>query len=171
MGRRRLTDAEKAANKLAALLAGTANKVENHVVTQAVEEVRSENFRPPAFWDAEAVLRSLERPAAFTYKRCKRCGEMFGTNYRAVAYCSDHCRGVAFQNQTGIRWNPLRATPEQRWGGEPPLIVPPSVLQLLLPWARHLVAQSQTEMLSEPLESPTQKQPEVVESPFEFDRV
>lgn len=169
MGRRKLSDKEKAGRKLASLL---KVPLQDDVVQEAIEDIRSENYKPPAHWEIEAVLRSLEKPAAFTYKKCKRCGEMFGTNYRAVAYCSDHCRQVGFQNQTGIRWNPLRSTPEQRWGGEPPLIVSPDVLKKLLPWAEHLVSQSQK---MEP-----QVEPEVVhrddqkpsfDSPFDFDNL
>lgn len=75
----------------------------------------------------EAVLLFLESPAKFTTKFCKRedCGEAFGTNYRHVAYCSDNCRAKEMSRIIGVKWDWMRATEEERWGGEPPLIIPP----------------------------------------------
>jgi len=134
---RKKTTQEKAVAKLAALLGGSVSQTD---VSTAVEEIRADRLRTPAYWDIESVLRCIEKPAAFTYKKCKRCNEMFGTNYRGVAYCSDSCRASAFEQQTGIKWNYERSSPEQRWGGEPPLVVPPAVFKKLLPWAQHIVA-------------------------------
>lgn len=78
----------------------------------------------------EAVLLFLESPAKFTTKQCKRCGEPFGTNYRSVGYCSDGCRARSMEEQLGIKWNWLKPD-EDRWGGEPPLIIPPAALRKL----------------------------------------
>jgi hypothetical protein len=78
----------------------------------------------------DAVLLFLESPAKFTTKTCKRCGEIFGTNYRGVSYCSDRCRAASMEEQLGIKWNWMKPD-EDRWGGEPPLIIPPLALQKL----------------------------------------
>lgn len=97
-----------------------------------VEESRGYKHRPSPYMEAEAVLRCLEKPGQFEFKLCKReeCREPFGTNYRAVAYCSDHCRSKDLQ-KTGIRWDPTKS-PEERWGGEPPLIIPPAAVRTLI---------------------------------------
>ena len=93
----------------------------------------------------EAVLIFLERPAKFTKKLCKHCGESFGTNYRYVSYCSDNCRAKALQSQTGIRYD-FSKPQEHRWGSElfpkePPLLIPHSALLAL-----EAFFQSQTEI-------------------------
>ena len=169
MSRPKLTPQERALRKAARLLKGTANELKQDYVEDAIYDIKSDRYRPPAYMEAEAVLLSLEKPAVFTYKPCKRCGEMFGTNYRGVGYCSDNCRVKHLQSQTGIVWNPSRATPEERWGGEPPLVIPPSILKLLLPWAEHLVAQA-TQNQSKMSDELPQQQPqtETEEKPFRF---
>jgi hypothetical protein len=88
---------------------------------------------------AEAVLLSLDKPLGFVTKLCRLCGVAFETNYRSVAYCSDAHRAKALKAQ-GIIWNPHK-TQEERWGGEPPLVIPPEARTKLLEWARTLVAQ------------------------------
>lgn len=88
----------------------------------------------------EGVLSSVRRPGDFTYKVCKRanCKLPFGTNYTSVGYCSDICRIRDFEDLTGCKWNPHK-TDEERWGGEPPLIIPPKVLAVLYPFARRIL--------------------------------
>lgn len=88
----------------------------------------------------EGVLASLRRPGDYTYRRCKResCGAPFGANYRAVAYCSDVCRIRDFEATTGIKWNGNKS-PEERWGGEPPVVITPDVLATMLPYAERLI--------------------------------
>jgi hypothetical protein len=105
--------------------AGTAFKVPDPT------EVIEASTKQPAYYEAEALLLAIEKPARFIYKICKReeCKEPFGTNYRGVAYCSDNCRKKDLA-KIGIRWSPEKSQ-EERWGGEPPLIVPPSVVKLL----------------------------------------
>lgn len=85
----------------------------------------------------ESVLASIRRPGDYTYRTCKRlsCQQPFGSNYRAVAYCSDFCRIRDFEATTGIEWLSNR-TPEQRWGGEPPLIIPPDVVYRMFEYAK-----------------------------------
>lgn len=107
------------------------------VSTETIEQVKEEipHDDHAISMQAEAVLLSLEKPARFTIKNCKRCGESFGTNYRYVSYCSDTCRAKAIQNQTGIRWN-WHKPAEERWGSqsgnvEPPLTIPPEALQAM----------------------------------------
>jgi hypothetical protein len=74
----------------------------------------------------EAVLLYIEKPARFTMKKCKRCKEVFGTNYRYVSYCSNNCM-------------------------EQPLIIPPAALKRLKHFAElvlyyHQLVQNQTEI-------------------------
>jgi hypothetical protein len=98
----------------------------------------------------EAVLLYIEKPARFTMKKCKRCKEVFGTNYRYVSYCSNNCMAKGFQKETGIQWNWHRS-PEDAWGGEQPLIIPPAALKRLKHFAElvlyyHQLVQNQTEI-------------------------
>lgn len=115
--------------KLMALLAQTG-----HVKEEEIEEIKSNVplSQQAISRQAEAVLLFLESPAKFTTKLCKRfeCQQPFGTNYRGVAYCSDNCRARSIEEQLGIKWNWFKPE-EQRWGGEPPLVIPPAALQKL----------------------------------------
>lgn len=103
----------------------------------------------------EAVLLWLESPAKFTMKICKRksCSEPFGTNYRSVAYCSDNCRAKEISSQIGIKWDWLKQE-EERWGGEPPLIIPPHALRMLLQYVGWFVDNLPTHP---PTENPPEK--------------
>jgi hypothetical protein len=114
-----------------------------HQVVQAVEVASTRQL--PAYYEAEALLLALEKPARFMYKTCKReeCQEPFGTNYRGVGYCSDNCRAKALE-KIGIRWTPGK-NPEDRWGGEPPLILPPAVVKLLAQQLAFLLQSSSEE--------------------------
>jgi hypothetical protein len=103
--------------------------------------------------DAEAVLAFIEKPARFAFKPCKRCGEMFGTSYRSVAFCGDNCRARYLLETSGIRWNPHKP-PEERWGGEPPMILPPLAVKILL--------QAAQQQSNEPLQGASES-PEVQE--------
>jgi len=87
--------------------------------------------------EAEAVLRFLNKPSGYLLKVCKRdqCQLPFGTDYHAVAYCSDACRAKELQSQIGIVWNPHKA-PEERWGGEPPSIIPPAAMIAMLKFVK-----------------------------------
>jgi hypothetical protein len=132
------SEAIKVARALAKLAALTAQikgeeapELNHKELVAAVKEERAS--RPKAgSMDAEAVLLFLRKPAAFTFKVCKRteCGEAFGTDYHAVAYCSDRCR-VKSLAAVGLQWDPTKS-PEQRWGGEPPLLLPPEAVSVLL---------------------------------------
>ena len=115
-------------------MAGLAALMAQHgVEAKVIEEVRENvpSSREARSRQGEAVLLFLESPAKFTAKICKRCGEAFGTNYRSVAYCSDPCRSKEISAQLGVKWDWLRATESERWGGEAPLIIPPKVLRRL----------------------------------------
>jgi hypothetical protein len=79
--------------------------------------------------EADALLDFIQNPKQYLVKNCKRCGEAFSTNYRAVAFCSDLCRAKSLE-QIGIQWNPYK-TATERWGGVPPLIVPPAAIRVL----------------------------------------
>ncbi len=133
--------------KLAKLMGTAAPVAPEKITREMAREARA--TKPAPFYEAEAVLFFLEKPARFMVKPCKReeCKEPFGTNYRGVAYCSDKCRIKELKRQ-GILWNPSKQ-PEERWGGEPPLIIPPEALKALMalaqiqssgvnPWSLHV---------------------------------
>lgn len=117
--------ADRAMDALALMLKASG------VTTEAITEMRetAPTGREAISRQGDAVLLFLECPAKFTAKLCKRCGEPFGTNYRSVAYCGDNCRSKEISTQIGVKWDWLRATEEERWGGEPPLIIPPAALR------------------------------------------
>ena len=135
--------AERSMGKLMDMLAASGT------TTEAIEEMKTNapTGREALSRQGEAVLLFLESPAKYTAKLCKRCGEAFGTNYRAVAYCSDSCRAKTMYEQLGVKWNNFK-TEEERWGGEPPLIIPPEALQRiqqLVAWfADNLPTQTET---------------------------
>lgn len=101
-------------------------------------------------YQGDAVLRFLEKPAAFTTKVCKReaCDMTFATNYRNVAYCSDNCRARELERQLGVKWNWLKPEHE-RWGGDPPLIIPPAALQMLDTYIKWFASQPQIQSQKE----------------------
>lgn len=117
----------------------------------------------------EAVLLFLESPAKFTTKQCKRCGEYFGTNYRSVGYCSDNCRARAISEQLGVKWDWLRPE-EERWGGEPPLVIPPAAIKKLQEFTLFFAAipqpQNQTESL--PNQEASEQEPLLPPEPSEY---
>lgn len=107
---------QKAQEKLAALLGMEAPTA----VSKAQSHARS--------MEAEAALEYYENPRSFNEKLCKQCGRTFATRGAPVAYCSDPCRVLAFEDRMGVKWRPLRPETE-RWGfmGEP-LVVPHEAL-------------------------------------------
>lgn len=124
---RQTKKADRAMEKIAALL-----KQHQGLSDDEVEDIKRNVplSQQAVSRQGEAVLLFLESPAKFTTKECKRCGSPFGTNYRGVGYCSDGCRARSMEEQLGIKWNWMRPD-EDRWGGEPPLIIPPAALQKL----------------------------------------
>lgn len=135
MARQEIKDARVAA-KLAALLQDLGASVKTASHDEYKEAAKENRRRRPSAdgRDAEAVLKCLFLPAAYTFKQCKRCGETFGTNYRSVAYCSDNCRAKTLA-QAGIEWDPTKRE-EERWGGsavprEAPSIIPPAAVKAL----------------------------------------
>lgn len=139
--------ADRAMEQLAKMLA--SHGIEDKVIEDVRESAPT--HRDAISRQGEAVLLFLESPAKFTTKYCKRpvCGEPFGTNYRGVAYCSDNCRSKHMSDLIGVKWDWLRATDEERWGGEPPLIIPPAayrkIRQFVTFFVDSLQTQSQTE--------------------------
>ncbi len=79
--------------------------------------------------EAEATLLYINRRGkGFLTKRCQRCDREFATEYYSVGYCGNPCRVRALAD-IGIVWDPYK--PEyERWGGTPPLVVPPIALSL-----------------------------------------
>lgn len=119
----------------------------------------------------EATIKSVLKPGSFTYRQCKRCGETFGADYRSVAFCSDHCRIEYLRTVSGIEWSSGK-TPIERWGGEPPLIIPPSVLKVMVPYAKRILEAVETsvtgEMGSEISLLPAEPLPYYVQLEFDF---
>lgn len=111
-------------------------------IQEAIE--RTPTDRDAVHLQAEAVLLYLEKPARFITKPCKLCGEYFGTNYRGVSYCSNAHRAKSLLDSTGIRWNPHKSEAE-RWGGEPPLVIPPTAVNKLREFAEQLLSQLPSE--------------------------
>ena len=124
--------AVRAMDGLAALLAQYG--VDQETIAEIKETAPTD--RNAISRQGEAVLLFLESPAKFTSKQCKRCGEYFGTNYRSVAYCSDNCRSRAMNDIFGMVWNWTEKSEEERWGGEPPLIIPPRAFAKLEQYVR-----------------------------------
>ena len=87
----------------------------------------------PKHLEAEGLLRMLNKPNTYVFKICKHCKEPFGTDYHAVAHCSDECRKVELKKQ-GFHWTPGR-TQTERWGGEPPVILSPALVRKLIEFA------------------------------------
>jgi len=132
----------KNAKKQERALANLAKLLEQHGVKVDVQETKSyvNNAAVTESEKLEGVLASVRRPGDFTYRICKRaaCGQPFGANYQSVAYCSDLCRIKDFEYTTGIKWNSNKS-PEERWGGEPPIVIPPEVIATMLPYAKRIV--------------------------------
>lgn len=62
-------------------------------------------------------------PAGFRPNVCKTCGRGFGTNRRAVGFCSDVCRKEDWRKTMLIPWSAISTN--DPWYGEPPLIITP----------------------------------------------
>lgn len=92
---------------------------------------------------AEGVLLHLLQPTRFISKTCKRpeCGEVFGTSYRAVGYCSDNCRAKDLERQTGIRWNP-HIDRYRNLQGERPLVIGPEAYKALIEFAQYILTEN-----------------------------
>lgn len=114
------------------------------ITKELTREARS--HRPDPTYEAEAVLKFLEKPARFMQKQCgySECEKWFGTNYRAVGYCSDNHRIKALA-QMGILWDPSKR-PEDRWGGEPPLVIPPEALKVLIQMAQEQLVEEESDL-------------------------
>ena len=145
--------AERALQGLQAWL--TKSGVAEEVVKEAAEKV------PVAAHDlsmqAEGVLLFLQKPLHFITKKCKECEEDFLTNYRSVAYCSDSHRAKALRRD-GIQWTPYKKA-EERWGGEPPLVIPPEARKRLVKMAQYLLSTEFEQESQSP--EPQQTQPSV----------
>lgn len=117
---------------------------------------------------AEGVLLHLVKPTRFVSKKCKRegCGEVFGTSYLAVAYCSDNCRAKDLEAQTGIRWNP-HTDHYQNLGAERPLVIGPAAYKALVEFAEYILGQNQIQ-IQEPIpqEQSQETLPRNLESEF-----
>lgn len=116
----------------------SVNEIAKRLAEFGIDPIRIEKLKDSVPETSETISRQgeavslwLYEPHKFTTKLCKRCGEPFATNYRSVAYCSDPCRAHDISEQIGVKWNYFKSE-EERWGGEPPLVIPPRALQMLL---------------------------------------
>jgi hypothetical protein len=154
MPRSSRAQSKKDEKKLASLAAFL--KSQGHDASQVEEAIKD----VPATSDekmleAEAVLLHLQSPGRFISKKCKGCDGIFGTSYRSVSYCSDRCRAIAIQTQTGIHWNPR----VDRWANlraEAPLVIRPEAYSQLVEFAKAILAQNQIE-----IQTPTQEDQEI----------
>lgn len=76
----------------------------------------------------EGALDVLSKPNKYQFKRCKRCLVGFGTTYTFVAYCSDSCRKIHWEEQVKVPWNYMGKPAEEIWNGEPPMVIKPETL-------------------------------------------
>lgn len=135
----------KMAAKEARALAKIAAKLGALGVAVDVDSIQKEAtaHRQTESEKLEAVLASVRRPGDFTYRSCKKCGEPFGANYISVAYCSDLCRIRDFEETTGCKWS--AKSQEERWGGEPPLVISPDVVYRMFEYSRTIVRYAETQ--------------------------
>lgn len=151
-------------------MAGIAELLKKHGYAdeQKIEELKevAPTDRLAISRQGEAVLLFLESPAKFTTKQCKRaaCGEYFGTNYRSVGYCSDTCRAKEISDQLGVKWDWLKPE-EERWGGEPPLVIPPAALKKLNEFIQFFAAIPQPQNQTESLPNPEASEPKLLPQP------
>lgn len=113
----------------------------------------------------ECVLELIRQPQSYTAKRCRRCGEHFGSSYSAVAYCSDTCRSKAFTEQTGVEWNWSGKTQIELWGGEPPRIINPTLWRNLRELLEILSHEEPEFVESEPQQLDGNPEPESSQTP------
>jgi hypothetical protein len=134
--RNKKRESDKATEYLTKFLAKAGHSDE--VITKAKETVHE--TRDAISLQGEAVLLSIEKPARFTIKRCKECGEPFGTNYRYISHCGTVCITRALKNISGIHFDPNKSL-EERFGGEVPLVIPPTAVKKLIEFATHILTQ------------------------------
>jgi hypothetical protein len=113
--------------KLAKLLNLNVSDTE---IKESARDIRAKT--PPKYLLTEHCIRYLERPEAYLKKQCKgpNCNEWFVTSYHAVAYCSDLCRKRRLA-ELGVDYNPSAKSLEERWGGEPPMVLPTALTDIL----------------------------------------
>jgi hypothetical protein len=132
--------------KNARALARMAAMLSQVGVTVDVEKIQDDAKANPVTDSEklEGVLASIRRPGDFTYRTCKRCIEPFGSNYVSVGYCSDVCRIKSFEELTGVKWSSNKSA-EERWGGEPPLVIPPDVVRRMWEYSTSLMAYAESQ--------------------------
>lgn len=108
--------------QLVALMAQMSGKSPEEIEGLAHEE----NPMSTPSMQLDGILNFIEAPPKFITRQCKECGQFFGTNYRAVGYCSDTCRKKNFENHFGVPWDSSKSQVD-RWGGTPPTIISPTL--------------------------------------------
>lgn len=102
-----------------------------------------EEFPDNKMLRAEGVLLFLQTAGrALLTKKCarKECGQLFGTQYKNVAYCSDPCRSKEMEQRWGIIWDNSKDTYRDGLDAERPLVVGPKAYDALIQMAERLLA-------------------------------
>lgn len=120
MARKRQSDADKVAAILAKF----------NIQTDEPVEVPEANYN-----HTNAVAMFGKVPQYFVLGECQHCKEKFAHNQpipagTRVGYCSDRCRKLAFEKNTGIKWGTVVSNREP-WDGDPPMIITPEQLRNL----------------------------------------
>lgn len=117
---------------------GVSLDIETIAEDNNIKEYGEKEARALKIDEADAVLKSLHHPHSLMMKTCRRCGEIFSTNYCSVGYCSVLCRKKGFEEEFGVPWS---FTDKPAFGKyEPPKVVSPDALKALYEWATHLIA-------------------------------
>ena len=104
---------------------------------EEVASLRSKEQSDDLMREAQAIFLFVEKPEAFTKKKCDECHLHFLTTYQFVSVCSTDCR-ISSLEKIGIEWNPLH-TAEERWKRTKiptEYSIPPRALQILLQMAQ-----------------------------------
>lgn len=132
MARKRISNEEKAMRAMREM----AEKAAKYGLTINPEEALKK-IGTDKNHEADAVLKWLHEPHAMMQKRCRRCGEIFATNYCSVGYCGNGCRTRDLKDLFGIDWQPQSNT----WGRyEPPVVLPYGTLVQIRAWAEKFLA-------------------------------
>jgi hypothetical protein len=121
-------------------------------VSKTVESARDRDYRSD-----DAALIFAHYPAGFKPAICINCKKPFGTNRKAVGYCSDPCRREDWVKTTGIKWGSVST--HDVWNGEPPLVISPEQFEKLRAIADWF-SKNRT-LLSNRVETPSKEIPEL----------
>ena len=145
---------EKLLAQVAAMYGHDLNELQQ---VSRVGKLDTDNPHRTKSMQMEAVLEFIRQPQGYVTRRCKECKEWFGANYTHVAFCSDLCRSREWERTMKIPWNMMNKTARERWGGEIPVVIHPTIwknLRLMLERMQELVDEgtASLEILDEPVD-------------------